>query len=209
MDAWQGAFKSLGGQVLGHFEGEGEFSDQVMAQLKTLAPEAVIFFPARKLNVTWAVQQVLETGAEPVLVGVETFTANAPALTSLGDAAEGIYDAVPGWPRTASPDYADFAERYRAAGFTIAPDPDGFLGQYASYGYDAAGVIIVAVRQAAQEGEVTRASVAAAMETFRHRPYPGVFDTIQFDDHGDLLDQPIHFKKVVNGQWVEVMSGER
>jgi branched-chain amino acid transport system substrate-binding protein len=209
MDAWQGAFKSLGGQVLGRFEGEGEFSDQVMAHLKTLAPEAVVFFPARKLNVTWAVQQMLETGAEPVIVGVETFTANAPTLTNLGDAAEGIYDAVPGWPHGAMPGYTGFAERYRQARFAMLPDPDGFMGQYASYGYDAAGVIIAAVRQAAETGEVTPESVAAAMETFRHEPYQGVTGKIQFDEYGDLLDQPVHFKKVVNGQWVDVLPGER
>ncbi len=209
MDAWQGAFESLGGQVLGRFEGEGEFSDQVMAHLKTLAPEAVIFFPARKLNVAWAAQQVVETGIEPVIVGVESFTAHVLTLAGLGDAAEGIYDAVPGWPRTASPGYTSFAERYRQAGFAILPDPDHFMGQYASNGYDAAGVIIAAVHQAAQGGEVTRASVAAAMETFRHKPYQGVIGTIQFDDHGDLLDQPVYFKKMINGQWVEVMPGER
>jgi ABC-type branched-subunit amino acid transport system substrate-binding protein/sugar lactone lactonase YvrE len=209
MDAWQGAFESLGGQVLGRLEGEGEFSDQVMAHLKTLAPEAVIFFPARKLNITWAVQQVLETGARPVIVGVETFTANAPTLTGLGDAAEGIYDAVPGWPHGAMPGYTGFAERYRQASFAMLPDPDGFMGQYASYGYDAAGVIIAAVRQAAETGEVTPESVAAAMETFRHGPYQGVIGTIQFDEYGDLLDQPVYFKKVVNGQWVDVMPGER
>jgi branched-chain amino acid transport system substrate-binding protein len=180
-----------------------------MAQLKTLAPEAVIFFPARKLNVAWAAQQVLETGVEPVIVGVESFTAHAPTLTSLGDATEGIYDAVPGWPHGAMPGYTGFAERYRQASFAILPDPDGFLAQWAPFGYDAAGVIIAAVRQAAEGGEVTRTSVAAAMETFRHEPYQGVTGTIQFDEFGDLLDQPVYFKKVVNGEWVDVMPGER
>jgi ABC-type branched-subunit amino acid transport system substrate-binding protein/sugar lactone lactonase YvrE len=209
MDAWQRAFEPLGGQVLGRFEGEGEFSDQVMAHLKTLTPEALVFFPARKLNVTWAVQQMLETGAEPVIVGVETFTANAPTLTNLGDAAEGIYDAVPGWPHGAMPGYTGFAERYRQASFALLPDPDGFMGQYASHGYDAAGVIIAAVRQAAETGEVTPESVAAAMETFRHEPYQGVSGTLQFDEYGDLLDQPVYFQRVENGQWVDVLPGER
>jgi ABC-type branched-subunit amino acid transport system substrate-binding protein/sugar lactone lactonase YvrE len=209
MDAWQGAFESLGGQVLGRFEGEVEFSDQVMAQLKTLAPEAVIFFPARKLNVAWAAQQVLETGVGPVIVGVESFTAHAPTLAGLGDATEGIYDAVPGWPHGAMPGYTGFAERYRQASFAILPDPDGFLAQWAPFGYDAAGVIIAAVRQAAETGDVNPESVAAAMETFRHEPYQGVIGTIQFDEYGDLLDQPVYFKKMVNGQWVEVMPGER
>jgi ABC-type branched-subunit amino acid transport system substrate-binding protein/DNA-binding beta-propeller fold protein YncE len=209
MDAWEGAFESLGGEVLGRFEGGVEFSDQVMAQLKTLAPEAVIFFPARELNVTRAAQQVLDTGAETVIVGVESFTVYPDFLLTLGDAAEGIYDALPGQPRVAMPGYADFADRYRAAGFAIMPDPDHFLAKWVPFAYDAAGVIIAAIRLAAETGEVTRESVAVAMEAFRHEPYQGVIGTIQFDEFGDLLDQPVYFKKVVNGEWVDVIPGER
>jgi ABC-type branched-subunit amino acid transport system substrate-binding protein/sugar lactone lactonase YvrE len=221
MDAWQRAFEPLGGEVLGRFEGGVEFSDQVLAQLKTLAPEAVIFCPARELNVTRAAQQVLETGVEPVIVGVESFTVYPDFVVTLGDAAEGIYDALPGQPRVAMPGYADFADRYRAAGFAIIPDPDHFLGKWLPFAYDAAGVVIAAIRRAAEPalsgvegevegtGEVTRESVAAAMETFRREPYQGVIGTIQFDEFGDLLSQPVYFKKVVNGQWVDVMPGER
>jgi ABC-type branched-subunit amino acid transport system substrate-binding protein len=217
MDAWQKAFESLGGEVLGHFEAEVEFSAEAMAQVKTLAPEAVIFSPWRKLAPNRAVQQVQETGVEAVMVGVESFSGWSPFLFVLGDAAEGVYDAVTGRPRAAMPGYADFAERYRGAGFGIMPDPDDFLAKWAPFGYDAAGVIIAAVRQAAEPalsgaegtGEVTRESVAAAMEAFRHEPYQGVIGPIQFDEYGDLLDQPVYFKKVVNGQWVDVMPGER
>jgi len=36
-----------------------------------------------------------------------------------------------------------------------------------------------------------------------------VIGTIQFDEYGDLLDQPVYFKKVVNGRWVDVLPGER
>jgi ABC-type branched-subunit amino acid transport system substrate-binding protein/sugar lactone lactonase YvrE len=217
MDAWQKAFESLGGQVLGRFETEVEFPAEDMAQLKTLAPEAVIFFPFRKLDSTRAVQQVRETGVEAAIVGVEVFSALPIFLVVLGEAAEGIYDAVPGWPRAAMPGYAGFAERYREAGFAVMPDPDDSLAKWAPFGYDAAGVIIAAVRQAAEPalspvegtGEVTRESVAAAMETFRREPYQGVIGTIQFDEYGDLLDQPVYFKRVVNGQWVDVPPGER
>ena len=138
---------------------------------------------------------------------------------------EGIYDAVPGWPHGAMPGYTGFAERYRQASFAILPDPDGSLAQWAPFGYDAAGVIIAAIRLAAEPalspalsevegeskwtGEVTPESVAAAMETFRHEPYQGVIGTIQFDEYGDLLNQPVYFKKMVNGEWVDVMPGER
>jgi ABC-type branched-subunit amino acid transport system substrate-binding protein/sugar lactone lactonase YvrE len=209
MDAWQQAFESLGGQVLGRFEAEVEFPAEDMAQVKALAPEAVIFFPSRKLDVIQAAQQVLETDVDAVIVGVESFSGWPEFVVILGDAAEGIYDAVPGQPHGAMPGYADFAERYRQAGFAIMPDPDHFIATWAPFGYDAAGVIIAAVRKAAERGEVTRESVAAAMETFRDEPYQGVIGTIQFDEYGDLLDQPVYFQKVVNGQWVDVLPGER
>jgi ABC-type branched-subunit amino acid transport system substrate-binding protein len=209
MDAWQKAFEPLGGEVLGSFEGGVEFSDQVMVQLKTLAPEAVIFFPARELSITRAAQQVLDTGAEPIIVGVESFTVYPDFVVTLGDAAEGIYDALPGTPRVSMPGYTLFADRYRAAGFAIIPDPDHFLGKWVPFAYDAAGVIIAAILQSAETGEVTRESVAAAMETFRHEPYQGVTGKIQFDEYGDLRDQPVYFQKVVNGQWVDIMPEER
>jgi branched-chain amino acid transport system substrate-binding protein len=156
-----------------------------------------------------AVQQVQETSVEAVIVGVESFSQFPPFLFVLGDAAEGVYDAATGRPHAAMPGYADFAERYRGAGFPILPDPDDFLAKWAPFGYDAAGVIIAAVRKAAERSEVTRESVAAAMETFRDEPYQGVIGKIQFDEYGDLLDQPVYFKKVVNGQWVDVLPGER
>jgi ABC-type branched-subunit amino acid transport system substrate-binding protein/sugar lactone lactonase YvrE len=209
MDAWQKAFESLGGQVLDRFEAEVEFPAEVMARLKALAPEAVVLFPSRRLTPNRAVQQVQETGVEAVIVGVETFLHLPAFLYVLGDAAEGAYDTVTGRPRAGMPGYTGFAERYREASFGILPDPDDFLAKWAPFGYDAAGVIMAAVRQAAEGGAVMPESVAAAMETYRREPYQGVTGVIQFDEYGDLLDQSVYFKKVVNGQWVDVMPGDR
>jgi len=209
MDAWQQAFESLGGQVSGRFEADLEFRAEELVQLRTLAPEAVVFFSARKLDTARAVQQVLESGVDAAIVGVEAFSALPIFLVTLGDAAEGIYDAMTGRPRAAMPGYAAFAERYREAGFAAMPEPDNVQAKWAPFGYDAAGVIIAAVRQAAETGQVTRESVATAMETFRHQPYQGVIGPIQFDEYGDLLDQPVYFQKVVNGQWADVLPGER
>jgi ABC-type branched-subunit amino acid transport system substrate-binding protein/sugar lactone lactonase YvrE len=217
MDAWAQAFGSLGGEVLGRFEAEAEFSAQVLVELQSLAPEAAIFFPARRLSPERAVQQVQEASPNAIIVGVESFANEPVFLTFLGDQAEGIYDAVTGRPRAAMPGYAGFAERYREADFAVMPDPDDIQAKWAPFGYDAAGVIIAAIRLAAEPalsgaegtGEVTPETVAAAMETFRDQPYQGVAGVIQFDEYGDLLDQPVYFKRVVNGQWVDVMPGER
>jgi ABC-type branched-subunit amino acid transport system substrate-binding protein len=209
MDAWARAFGLLGGELLGRFEAEAEFSAEVLVQLQNLAPEAVIFFPIRRLSPGRAVQQVQEVSPNAIIVGVESFT-NAPVFLSLlGDRAEGIYDAVTGRPRAAMSEYASFAERYREAAFDVMPDPDDFQAKWAPFGYDAAGVIIAAIRLATETGAVTPESMAAAMGTFREQPYQGVTGVIQFDEYGDLLDQPIYFRKAVNGQWVDVMQGER
>jgi branched-chain amino acid transport system substrate-binding protein len=209
MNVGQQAFESLGGQVLRRFEADVEFAAEDMAQLKRLAPEAVIYCSYRKLDTTRAVQQVQETGLEAAIVGVEAFVGVPIFLVALGNAAEGIYDAVPGRLQAAMPGYAGFAEHYREAGFAVMPDPVDSQAKWAPFGYDAAGVIIAAARQAAETGHVTRESVAAAMETFRNRPYQGVTGVIQFDEFGDLLDQPVYFRRVVNGQWVDLMPGER
>jgi ABC-type branched-subunit amino acid transport system substrate-binding protein len=205
MDAWQEAFEALGGETLGRFEANVELSTRDMAQLETLAPEAVILFPSRNLMPSQIVQQVQETEADAIIVGMEALSEDPFFVVSLSENAEGIYDAVPGRPPAAMPGYAAFAERYREADFAIMPDPDDFLAKWAPFSYDAAGVIIATVHRAAETGEVTRESVAAAMETFRDEPYLGVIGTIQFDEYGDLLDQPVYFKRVVDGQWVDVV----
>jgi ABC-type branched-subunit amino acid transport system substrate-binding protein/sugar lactone lactonase YvrE len=205
MDAWQEAFEALGGQVLGRFEGEDKFSEQVMVQIRDLAPEAVIFFPVRYLSIAKAVQQVLDTNVVAVVIGVESFSVDPTFLAVLGDRGEGIYDAVPGVSTASMPGYAEFADRYRSAGFAVIPDPDHLLAKFDPFAYDAANLILAAIRLAAESGEVTPESVAAAMETFRRQPYQGVTGAIQFDEFGDLLDQPVYFKRVVNGQWVDIV----
>jgi len=205
LDAWQQAFESLGGQVLAFFEVDVLFSTENMIQLKTLAPEAVIFFSSRNLDTTRAVQQVLETDIEAVIVGVEAFSAVPIFLVTLGESAEGIYDAMTGLPRAAIPGYPAFAERYRKAGFAVMPEPDDVQAKWAPFSYDAANIIIAAIRLAAETGAVTHESVATVMETFLHQPYQGVTGAIQFDEFGDLLDQPVYFKRVVNGKWVDIV----
>lgn len=205
MNAWQDAFEALGGNVPGRFEDEVEFSDEVLDRLKTLKPEAIIFFPARELDILQAVQQALDTDVGAVIIGVESFTVHPAFLPVLGEATEGIYDAVPGVPVEGMPGCAAFAERYQEADFAIMPDPDHYLAKFSPSTYDAANLITAAICLAAETGEVTPESVAAAMETFREKPFQGVTGPIQFDEVGDLLDQPVYFKREIEGRWVDVV----
>jgi serine/threonine-protein kinase len=212
-EEWQKAFEALGGQVFRH-ELTPESLADVLAAVRDEGAEAIITFRVQ----AWAdsallVQQIRETSLTLPIISVFGLMGSSISLAS-----EGVYNLMPGRPKAAMPGYADFAAKYRAANFALFPEPLPL----APYGYDAMNLAIAAIRLAAEPalsadrtsgtegtGTVTRKSVAAAMETFRRQPYQGLTGTIQFDEYGDLLDQPVYFQKVVNGQWVDVMPGER
>ncbi len=207
-EEWQQAFEALGGQVFCH-ELTPESLADVLAAVRDEGAEAIIIFRVQAwANSGLLVQQIRETGVTLPIIAVFSFL-GSPA----GTAAEGVYDLIPGWPTAAMPGYADFAAKYRAANLALVPEPLPM----APFGYDAMNLAIAAIRLAAEPalsgaegtGTATRASVAAAMETFRRQPYQGLTGPIQFDEFGDLLDQPVYFQKVVNGQWVDVLPGER
>ncbi|MFQ5594962.1 MAG: ABC transporter substrate-binding protein [Anaerolineae bacterium] len=189
-DEWQKAFEALGGETFRHKVAFDSLPETLTAIWHERA-EAVIIFRPQIIADEVLVQQIREAGLTLPIIGYELEWLAGP----LGAAAEGVYDIVPGQPEAAMPGFADFAAKY-AANFTLGlpvPQP-----------YDAMNVVIAAIRLAAETGAVTRESVAAAMETFRDEPYQGVIGTIQFDEAGDLLDQPFHFRKVVRGEWVDV-----
>jgi ABC-type branched-subunit amino acid transport system substrate-binding protein/DNA-binding beta-propeller fold protein YncE len=199
-EEWQKAFEALGGQVFRHVLTPESLAD-VLAAVRDEGAEAIITFRVQ----AWAdsallVQQIRETSLTLPIVSVFGLMGSSMSLAS-----EGVYNLMPGRPKAAMPGYADLATKYRAANFALFPEPLPL----APYGYDAMNLAIAAIRIAAETGTVSRASVAAAMETFRREPYQGLTCTIQFDEYGDLLDQPVYFQKVVNGQWVDVMPGER
>jgi serine/threonine-protein kinase len=207
-EEWQKAFEALGGDVFRH-ELTPESLAETQAAIRDEGAEAIIIFrPQAWVNAGLLVQQIRETGLTLPIISVFAFLGSPP-----GAAAEGVYDLILGRPKAAMPGYADFAAKYRAANFALIPEPL----PTAPFGYDAMNLAIAAIRLAAEPalsgaegtGTVTRASVAAAMETFRRQPYQGLTGPIQFDEFGDLLDQPVYFQKVVNGQWVDVMPGER
>jgi ABC-type branched-subunit amino acid transport system substrate-binding protein len=199
-EEWQKAFEGLGGQVFRHILAP-ESLPEIQAAIRDEGAEAIIIFrPQAWVNSEVLVQQIRETGLTLPIVSLFGNFGSSP-----GAAAEGVYELILGRPQAAMPGYGEFAARYRGASFALFPEPRVM----AEHGYDAMNLAIAAIRIAAETGAVTPQSVATAMETFRDQPYQGVTGAIQFDEYGDLLDQPIYFQKAVNGQWVDVMPGER
>lgn len=198
-DEWEKAFEALGGEVFRH-ELTPDGLAETLAGIQEEGAEAVIIFrPQAWVDSEVLVPQIREAGLTMPIISV--FGKFGP---SPGADVEGVYDLIPGRPKEAMPGYADFVAKYRAANFTLAPEPVSM----APFGYDAMNLTIAAIWLAAETGSVTRESVAAAVQTFHDQSYQGVTGTIQFDEYGDLVDQPFYFQKAVEGKWVDVVPGE-
>lgn len=198
---WGKAFEALGGEVL-RYELTPQSLAEIAIRIQDQGAEAlVIFRPQAWVNSDLLVQQIREAGLEMPIVSV--FGNFGP--TSPDPQAEGLYDLIPGRPVAAMRGYADFAAKYRGSDFGLVQEPL----PHAAFGYDAMNLVIAAIRIAAQTGEVTRESVAAAMQTFRDQAFQGVTGSIQFDEYGDLVDQPYYFRKAVEGKWVDIPEGEQ
>lgn len=196
-EAWEKAFRQLGGEAF-HHEVSPDNLAETLDAIRDEGAEAIIIFRQQVLNSEWLVQQIRQAGLSLPIIGYVT----SMSIGARSDAAhEGIYDINPGRPEGAMPGFDEFAAKYRAAHFTLFPEPD----DWTAFSYDAMNIAITAVRRAAETGVVTRESVATAMETFREQPFQGVTGAIQFDEHGDRLDQPFYFKRMVNGQWVDII----
>lgn len=114
-----------------------------------------------------------------------------------GDAADGTYCSLPGVPLDKMPGGADFKNRYKAKYNTD-------IQLYAPYAYDAAGVMIDAMKRADSVDGAKYLPQLAKTDG-----YPGVTAKIQFDDKGDIKDGDITLYQAKAGKWdpLDTMGG--
>ena len=117
-------------------------------------------------------------------------------------AAEGDYGAMGGRRLSDMPGYAAFEAAYLAANFPNEPSP----GYFAPYAYDAANIIMDAIRQA----NTITDTLAIRDEIAATTNYTGVVGTYQgFDANGDVVPQWASIEVVENGEWVPAwLQGE-
>ena len=102
--------------------------------------------------------------------------------------AEGIYSTMLGVDPHSIPQARDFVTRYEAR--------YGEIGSFSAYGYDAANVLIEAIRRA---GKKDREAVLA--EVRKMKDYPGILGPVNFDEHGDAIGKSVGIFKVENGKF--------
>lgn len=195
-DEFEKAARKLGLAIQDHqgiTQGDKDFTP-LLTKIKPLAPDLIYFggiYPEGAL----LIRQARSLGIQSRFMGGDGLATPIFIQLASSEIAEGVYATMVGGDMKKVPSAAQFVVDYEAR--------FGELGQWAAYGYDAANILITAVRKA---GVKTRPAVLKAM---REIPgFQGVTGEVVFDEKGDNKNQFIGVFKAESGQLVYVGPAE-
>jgi branched-chain amino acid transport system substrate-binding protein len=178
-----------GMEIVGHegiTQGEKDFTP-LLTKVKAMGPELIYFagmFPEGAL----LIKQRFELKIPAHFLGGDGLY--EPALIDLATpaAAEGVTLTTLG---------ADIRQVPTAQGFVQAFEARyGHVGAYSSYAYEAARIVLEAIRRA---GRKDRKAILLAMRQIGE--YPGILGTHTFDEHGDTTVRTIGIFVVRGGKF--------
>ena len=188
-DAFEKKFKELGGTVLRHdgiTQGEKDYMP-LLTKLKSVKPE-LVFFGGIYPELALLVKQSKKVGLNATWVGGDgIYDVTLIQLTG-PELSEGIYSMMLGVDPHSIPEAKDFVTRYEAR--------YGEIGSFSAYGYDAANVLIEALRRA---GKKDREAVLA--EVRKMKDYPGILGPVNFDEHGDAIGKSVGIFRIEKGKF--------
>ncbi len=182
-------FKALGGIVLRHdgiTQGEKDYMP-LITKIKSVKPE-LIFFGGIYPELSLLLKQSKKVGLSVTWMGGDgIYDVTLIQLTG-AELAEGVYATMLGVDPHTIPGAKDFVARYEAR--------YGEIGSFSAYGYDAANVLIEAIRRA---GKKDRQAVLA--EVKKMKDYPGILGPVNFDEKGDAIGKSVGIFKVEKGKF--------
>lgn len=169
-----------------------DFSAQLTA-IRSADPDALIVWMANPAGAT-ALRNAADLGLDvPILSPVSM--ANRALIEVAGDAANGVvlFSALaPADPLERQQDFvAAFEAEYDVA------DP----GVFEAAGYDSGWLLVRAMEQAAEEGELTRASIQEKLSNLQHEGVAGIYD---FAAQREPLEESVLLIQVVEGRFERV-----
>jgi len=194
-------FTNLGGQVLGRDEISSaiqDFSD-LITKIKGMHPDLVFFGGVTSEGGALFRKQMVAQGLNVPYEGGDGIAEDPAFLQIAGAAANGTYGTVaaPDLSTFTSGAAAKFVQDYQAA-FGSSPGP------YSANSYDAAMIIITALKQIINSGQTpTRSNL---IDAIHHITYHGVTGTISFDANGDNTNKVLSLYEVKDGKWVYVQQ---
>lgn len=191
--AFESTAKAGGIEVVAHEHTTDKDTDfsAILTHIKGKQPE-YLFFGGMHSQAAPLVKQVKSLGLNAPLLGGDGFQ-TLKFIEEAGAAAEGSYASIPGLPKDKMPGGKAFLEKFKAKyhkGVEL----------FAPMGYDAAFVIVDAMKRAASTDP------AKYLPELKKTQYNGVIGPIEFDDKGDLKNGPITINVVKNGRWEVVTT---
>ena len=181
------AAKAAGAEVVAveHTNDKATDFTAILTSIKGKAPE-VIFFGGMDPQAAPIAKQMHQLGMTAQLLGGDGM--QTPKFIELAGAdAEGTIASIPGLPLDKMPKGAEFKQKFEAK--------YGQIQLYAPYAYDAAYVMVEAMKRA------DSTDPAKYLPELAKTNYSGVTGKIGFDGKGDLTSGPITLYKVQGGKW--------
>lgn len=187
-DEVEKAIKAAGGNVIDRQYTSDKATDfaAILTAIKAKNVD-LIFFGGMDPQGGPMAKQMKALGIPAKLLGADGLQ-NINFIKLAGADAEGAIASSPGLPIDAMPGGAGFRQRFTAK--------YGPIQVYAPYAYDAAQVLIAAMRRA--DSTDPRKVLAALPET----AHTGITGTIRFDAKGDIVSGAVTLYQVKNGTWV-------
>jgi branched-chain amino acid transport system substrate-binding protein len=199
-DTVERRFKELGGIVKGRYSvppGIRDFTTILTNQVKPTNPDAIFYGGVVDKGLALARKQMVDLGLNIPFVGSDGIK-DSGFLTSTGEAANGSYATMVARRIENRPEAQPFLDSYKKR-FGEDAQP------YSANGYDAANIIIEAVKEAGKSGKPTRATVRDLIAKTR---YEGITGTTEFYENGDTKNKWISIYKAEyragTGRWVFV-----
>lgn len=186
------AVQAVGGKVVAREFTTDKSTDftAILTSLKAKRPGVVVYGGMDPQAAPMA-RQMKMLGLKTVFMGGDGMQ-TAEFLKLAGNAAEGVIASSAGLPLEKMPGGNEFAARFTAR--------FGKIQLYAPFGYDAARVLIAAMRQA------DSAEPARYLPLLTQITFDGVTGPLAFDTHGDIKNGPVTLYQVKDGQWISLTT---
>ena len=196
-DEFEKAVKAAGGEIVAREFTNDRATDftAILTSIKGKGPD-VLFFGGMDPQGGPMAQQMKRLGLEAKFLGGDGIE-NVNFLKLAGAGAEGTVASLPGLPLDSMPGGAEFKQKFEAK--------YGPIQVYAPYAYDAAYVLVDAMKRA---NSTEPAKVVAELPK---TDLQGVTGHLRFDKKGDVTGGSVTLYQVKNGTWAvleTIKSGE-
>jgi len=194
-DQFEKSARAAGAQIVAREFTTDKSTDflAILTAIKAKQPD-VLFFGGMDPQAAPMVKQMRSLGLKAQFLGGDG-TQTLEFIKLAGADAEGVTASSPGLPLADMPGGKAFSEKYAAK--------YGKIQIYAPYAYDAARVLVAAMRQA---DSVDPEKFAPVLHTIQHQ---GVSGPVAFDEKGDIKGGAVTLYRVRDGRWqvLETVKG--